>query len=63
MSERRLARVLDATLNRGLPHAAIRAHVAPLVEDRPMQDDVEAVCRLIADGTLVGTVETRRHDA
>jgi histidine ammonia-lyase len=32
--------------------AAIREKVPPLVEDRPLGQDVEAVCRLIEDGEL-----------
>jgi histidine ammonia-lyase len=34
-------------------HALIRAHAAPLIEDRPLADDVEAVSRLIDEESLV----------
>lgn len=37
--------------------AIIRECVAPLIEDRPLQEDVAAVCYLIDDGTLVDAVD------
>ncbi|MBI1817499.1 MAG: aromatic amino acid lyase [Deltaproteobacteria bacterium] len=33
-------------------HALIRDHVAPLIEDRPISEDVDAVCALIDGGGL-----------
>jgi histidine ammonia-lyase len=38
-------------------HALIRTHTAPLIEDRPLQDDVATVCQLIDDGTLPPAVD------
>src|SRR5204863_1166040 len=38
-------------------HRVIREHAAPLIEDRPLADDVDAACRLIDDETLVGAVD------
>jgi len=38
-------------------HAVIRAHAAPLEEDRPLADDVDTVCRLIDSGALVEAVD------
>jgi histidine ammonia-lyase len=38
-------------------HAVIRTHTAPLSEDRPLADDVDAVCRLIDDEMLVNAVD------
>ncbi len=38
-------------------HTLIRAQTTPLVEDRPLHDDVETVCRLIANGSLVSAVD------
>jgi len=38
-------------------HAAIRDRVAPLIEDRPLAEDVETTCRLIDDETLVRAVD------
>jgi histidine ammonia-lyase len=37
-------------------HALIRQHVPPLIEDRPMAADVEAVCALVDGGTLAPAV-------
>ena len=38
-------------------HALIRTHVAALLDDRPMHDDVEAVCGLIDAGALTAAVD------
>lgn len=44
-------------------HALIRTHAAALVDDRPLRDDVEAVCRLIDDGRLVAAVDSAVGDS
>jgi histidine ammonia-lyase len=38
-------------------HSVIRTHTAPLVEDRPLTDDVDAVGRLIDDEILISAVD------
>jgi len=38
-------------------HALLRAHSAPLAEDRPLAEDVNVVSRLIDDGSLVAAVD------
>lgn len=38
-------------------HATIRTQVAPLIEDRPLRQDVEAICRLIESGELARAVD------
>jgi histidine ammonia-lyase len=38
-------------------HTLVRAHAAPLLEDRPLADDVEALCRLIDDDALAQAVD------
>lgn len=38
-------------------HAALREHVTPLIEDRPLDADVAAVCDMIDDGALQQAVE------
>lgn len=38
-------------------HALIRAQAPPLIEDRPLDADVEAVCRVIDSGSLAGAIE------
>ena len=40
-------------------HAAVRQHVAPLTEDRPLYKDIAAVAAMVSDGTLVQAVEGR----
>ncbi|MGD0677714.1 MAG: histidine ammonia-lyase [Polyangiaceae bacterium] len=40
-------------------HAALRARVPPLLEDRPLYRDIAAVAELIADGSLVRAAELR----
>ncbi len=40
-------------------HAAIRAKVAPMTEDRPLYRDIEAVAVLVASGELVNAVEKK----
>jgi len=37
-------------------HATLRAHVAPLTDDRQLRGDVDAICRLMADETLADAV-------
>jgi histidine ammonia-lyase len=43
-----------------LAFATIRRHVAPIVEDRPLGEDVEALCRVIDAGELDSAVGTAR---
>ncbi len=38
-------------------HAAVRCQAAPLIEDRPLRDDVEAMVVLVRDGDLVAAVD------
>jgi histidine ammonia-lyase len=38
-------------------HAAVRARVAPLIEDRPLYRDIAAVADIVAGGALVDAVE------
>jgi histidine ammonia-lyase len=40
-------------------HAAVRARVAPLTEDRPLYRDIAAVAEMIADGALVDAAQQR----
>jgi histidine ammonia-lyase len=40
-------------------HAAVRAKVAPLTEDRPLYGDIAAVASLVSDGSLVRAAESR----
>jgi histidine ammonia-lyase len=40
-------------------HDSIRAKVAPMIEDRPLYRDIEAVALLLASGELVSAVEKR----
>ena len=40
-------------------HAAVRERVAPLTEDRPLYRDIEAVARMISEGSLVAAAEGR----
>ena len=39
-------------------HAVLRDRIAPLIEDRPLDGDVAAVCGMIDDGTLQQAVES-----
>ena len=36
----------------------IRGHVAPLVEDRPLYNDINTMTRLVKDGTILAAVES-----
>jgi len=38
-------------------HALIRVHAAPLTDDRPLREDMEAICRLIEDRTIANAVD------
>ena len=40
-------------------HAAVRSHVAPLTEDRPLYGDIAAVAAMVSDGSLVRAAESR----
>ena len=40
-------------------HATLRGKVAPMTEDRPLYGDIEAVARLIDDGSLVASAAER----
>jgi histidine ammonia-lyase len=40
-------------------HAAVRARVAPLTEDRPLYGDIAQVAEMIASGALVAAAEAR----
>ena len=40
-------------------HAAVRAHVAPLTEDRPLYKDIAAIAGLLTDGSIVRAAEAR----
>jgi histidine ammonia-lyase len=37
--------------------ACIREHVAPLVEDRPLYNDINTMTRLVQDGTILAAAE------
>ena len=39
--------------------AAIRRHVPPLVEDRPLGEEIDALCRLVDEGELERAVSAR----
>ncbi|MGH7296245.1 MAG: HAL/PAL/TAL family ammonia-lyase, partial [Polyangiaceae bacterium] len=43
----------------GSAHAAVRARVAPLTEDRPLYGDIAAVAAMVSDGSLVRASESR----
>lgn len=40
-------------------HAAVRAGVAPLIEDRPLYRDIAKVAEIVSSGTLVAAAEAR----
>jgi len=40
-------------------HAAVRAKVPPLTEDRPLYGDIAAEASLVSDGSLVRAAESR----
>jgi histidine ammonia-lyase len=50
---------LPLTPSRGVAaaHAAVRAHVAPLTEDRPLYRDIAKVAELIANGEIIEAVQ------
>ncbi len=53
-----LRRPLTTTVPLEAVHAAIRKVVPPMMVDRPLAPDIEAVRALIDDGTLIETVRT-----
>ena len=50
---------LDTSAPLARVHAAVRAVVPPLVEDRPPAPDLEAIARMIADGRVEAAVRRR----
>jgi histidine ammonia-lyase len=43
-------------------YACIREHVEPLVEDKPLYNDINTMTRLVKDGTILAAVEAAVGD-
>ncbi len=50
---------LTPSLGVAAAHAVVRAHVAPLTEDRPLYKDIAQIAEFVATGELVSAVEHR----